>query len=283
MTELAHAGVKGMKWGVRKDKGHEGKKARTKKIQKLDSKFEKQTSTASTTFKIYNSAAERTNKFDIDRINNKPAYRGMDFTRDTPLRQKYYKEHQRALLNNLHKAAKDLGTNASGTKEYGILEGVDGSWDVILKDVKHDDETLFVVKPVFSKDGHITSISMEESSMTHVDKDDAILIHAGVKGMKWGVRKDRRKSDDYVKSRALKARGIDNLSTKELKSLNERLNLERNYHKMSPGKIATGKSIAKGTLAVIGTGVGLYNTINSPAGKAAISTGKRLIDRARGR
>src|SRR5580765_5794043 len=36
---LEHHGTKGMKWGVRRDKGHEGESASPKKITKLDKKF----------------------------------------------------------------------------------------------------------------------------------------------------------------------------------------------------------------------------------------------------
>lgn len=132
---LEHQGVKGMKWGVRKDRGHEGQRAKTKKIAKLDEKFARNTSAAKTTIAIYNAAAQKSNEVDVPRINNKPQYKGADFSRDTPLRRKYYKEHQDAMLNNLETAAAEMGTNASGTARYSILERPNGGWDVYLREV----------------------------------------------------------------------------------------------------------------------------------------------------
>lgn len=96
------------------------------------------------------------------------------------------------------------------------------------------------------------------------------LEHYGVKGMKWGVRrsdaelskgkmgkksdeKPARKSGDAKKAASSKGKastkGVDSLTNKELKDLNERLNLEANYKRMNPAQqsmASKGASIARG-------------------------------------
>lgn len=117
----------------------------------------------------------------------------------------------------------------------------------------------------------------EASDRGRVVAED-FLEHFGVKGMRWGVRRSRAEraaaanapseitvktkpgkgvvktsggarhpaSDDAVKAAAakqkLKASKISSLSNAELKSLNERLNLENNYYK----NIATRQEVSKG-------------------------------------
>lgn len=73
---------------------------------------------------------------------------------------------------------------------------------------------------------------------------DEVLAHYGVKGMHWGVRKNRNappgpaqsvdsKRTDEFKSRA-KAGGHKALDTKELQELVNRLNLEQQYNRLRP-------------------------------------------------
>ncbi len=221
---LEHHGVKGMKWGERK-------------ISRADSKFERKSQAAGTTFKIYNKGVPEANK-KIAAINDKPQYKDQDFTRDSPARQKYYNEVQKAFIDSLEDAAASLGTNASGTRKYGILEHPDGSWDVVTKEVKHaaGDETI-PMDLVRDANGLITEVKLADE-----------LQHYGVKGMHWGVRRSEAQlhepSSDFTKSREKKAiaktSGTKALSNEELKLVIERMNLERQYSTLnpSPGKAA---------------------------------------------
>lgn len=107
------------------------------------------------------------------------------------------------------------------------------------------------------------------------------LKHYGKKGMKWGVRRERGpdgkvtgrvSSDDHVNSRASAKKKQSEMSTAELKKLNERLQLERtNRDLQSRGvlqKIKTGTAIA-GTILAVGASVNTaIQFANSPAGKA---------------
>ena len=64
------------------------------------------------------------------------------------------------------------------------------------------------------------------------------LEHFGVKGMRWGVKKSVRTSGDAATADKLhkkfKAGGTKSLINKELKQLNERLNLERQFKSLRP-------------------------------------------------
>lgn len=62
------------------------------------------------------------------------------------------------------------------------------------------------------------------------------LQHHGVKGMKWGVRKDRK--------------SIKNMTNKELQDANNRMRLENEYKKLKHPNVSKAKNIYKN--AVIG-------------------------------
>lgn len=102
------------------------------------------------------------------------------------------------------------------------------------------------------------------------------MYHSGVKGQKWGIRrfqnedgtrtpagkkqdlnrhgttKEKPKSADHVKSQQAKAKGSDGLSNDELKKLNERLQLEDTYKKLTAEKMAKSESWVKDSLAKSG-------------------------------
>lgn len=72
---------------------------------------------------------------------------------------------------------------------------------------------------------------------------DDVLEHFGVKGMHWGVRKKAAKeassSDDAKAANAAQAKiksagGTHALSNQELKSLVERMNLEKQFKSLQP-------------------------------------------------
>lgn len=72
---------------------------------------------------------------------------------------------------------------------------------------------------------------------------DEVLAHYGVKGMKWGVRKNRTggsrppMSDDAANAKAARSKvrkgGTKALTNKELQNLVDRMNLEQRYEDLS--------------------------------------------------
>lgn len=105
------------------------------------------------------------------------------------------------------------------------------------------------------------------------------LYHFGVKGMRWGARKDRTKtgrkkrsqgSGDYQRSRKLKRRSLKNLSNKQLEQLNRRLELEQNYKRLNPSTAKKGYKVVQTLVGVGGTAMTAYKLASSPAVKALL-------------
>lgn len=108
---------------------------------------------------------------------------------------------------------------------------------------------------------------------------DEFIEHVGVKGMKWGVRKAPKKksklSSDAKKVYKFKGKPASSLSDKQLKDINARINLEQQYARMNPTRVARGRNQAQTILATAGIGVAAYNLVTSPAGQALINLGRR--------
>lgn len=110
-----------------------------------------------------------------------------------------------------------------------------------------------------------------------------ILEHHGVKGMKWGSRKGSSSSDsstsqtssDHQSAEAIKTKlrtgGVKSLANHELQQLNTRMQLEANHRNLTgntPSKFEKGHGHVKKVLGAGKTLADIYNTVNSPAGKA---------------
>lgn len=123
------------------------------------------------------------------------------------------------------------------------------------------------------------------------------LAHHGVKGMKWGVRKDRKGgglfkrkrvdpetvSDDYRTSRALQKKHISQMSNRELQALNQRIQLEQQYANLTK-KRSKGKEIAMAVLTEVAkeTAKGTVQALikgETPQAVKGYKKGKAWVDR----
>jgi len=109
---------------------------------------------------------------------------------------------------------------------------------------------------------------MEPSSITGAESVDAYAaLHYGVKGMQWGVRKDKGggstsgshekvpppKSEDARTAQAHKAlvkeyKTTDVLTNKQLQEYVTRVNLEQQYSRLNKGQISPGAKFAQDML-----------------------------------
>ena len=119
----------------------------------------------------------------------------------------------------------------------------------------------------------------------------AYVEHVGVKGMKWGVRKSRsakraaaREAEknavsDHKVARQLAKKGLKNLTNDELRVLNQRLQLEQQFVKLSPPS-ASARKRAKIERVIKNLQLAdqAFNTVtNGAIGKALIKKGEATM------
>lgn len=103
---LYHHGVKGMKWGVRKDKYKSmtrDQKRQQKKRYKASQKF--QSNIQSKWHTAYNDAAKKMNEKHIPEINSR--YKNVDLTKDNKTNNRYVKEFDTAWRKEYTKSLLD--------------------------------------------------------------------------------------------------------------------------------------------------------------------------------
>lgn len=127
--------------------------------------------------------------------------------------------------------------------------------------------------------------------MTDLEQVQNELAHHGILGQKWGVRRTEAQlgrarkptsqgSADYQTSRALQKRGAKNLSTKELKDLTTRMQLEQQYSKLKPNQYKKGMDTVK-KITTAGTTVAtLYALTKTPLGQDVTKAVKSAISDA---
>lgn len=226
---LEHYGVKGMRWGVRKDTqgrnrwapdgqsvkgdiaraallGPAGLPATVRLARRVpnatkEAQIRRKANKLEVILELTRKATEKTKKEDLPAINKK--YQGIAKTSSTvrvtnslsrvPVQQQYRKEVQDAYLKRLHEAG-DAMTNKKGTHRYTIDAKSATRWKVRPTKIEHAAGDFEL--EISYDDGFITDIKMVEDSLEHAMEMDEVMMlggdfleHYGVKGMRWGVRK----------------------------------------------------------------------------------------------
>lgn len=273
---LEHYGVQGMKWGVRKDKGHEGESVRTKKLPKLDKKWEKKALSSSNIIKMQNAVADKLNAPNggLNKVNNSAKYRDVDFT--NPKNRDLHTQYMKDITDTMHRTyksvAREAGGNPSGTKRFGAkLDHIAGKVYFSLDDVKHadfEDDIQFV--GVLDAKRFVTSIekTTEKSMQQSSDPVEDFLAHYGVLGMRWGKKKaEVPASTDAKASIAIKEKAkvgkVKALSNKQLQTAINRMQLEQNFKRLAVNDKPAITRFISSTLLEIGK-----REVQAAAGKA---------------
>lgn len=254
-----------------------------KKAAKADSKWEKKVYTTDSAIKVHNAMAEHFNER-IGALNNKSEYKNLDLNAhpDNDAAKKYYKDIDALTMAGYREAVKSVhGTSPSGKKQAVLSE--DGESIKIVdvnKKVKHAAEDDEVIEFLLRRDDNGLILEMNKAEQTmaqHTINLGATLVsallngssveHYGVKGMRWGVRRQgelttqthidtglvRRRTqvvakggashpahDDAVKAavtrQKLKKSGTDALSNQELRELANRVQLENQVTLLTSSK-----------------------------------------------
>lgn len=119
---------------------------------------------------------------------------------------------------------------------------------------------------------------------------DYILVHHGIKGQRWGVRRFQRRdgtltpagrkrrtdnwSDDAKTVSALKKKSVNEMSNAELRKYNERVRLEQEYSKLNPSTINKGWKYVVAAASITNTAVNLYSNSDK-----LVKVGKTVVDK----
>jgi hypothetical protein len=255
---LEHHGIMGMRWGVRdaesKDKeGSGGGSAKPSKHDKLIQAAENHEAVAAGHANAAEHYAKEYDEVQKTGLNSAAGRRvygkdastlspGMFYARNGQTKGTAIDQlsNNLRLINNQHGRA----ANRHSAKAVKLRNKA--------SNLEHNG---LVFDPNFDVDGYLKYFDIEPCM-----EEKEYLRHFGVKGMHWGVRKERGEpSEDHVRVSELRTkvktgRGVHVLSNNELQDVNTRLNLEGNYARLTEGgNSSAGEKFVDGLVGVGGS------------------------------
>jgi hypothetical protein len=251
---LEHHGVKGQKWGIRNERTSMGQSKKSS-IQ----------------------------------IDETPwsHYKASDYTPAQWHNASLIHEHPPGVPTNKNQCKLPIKTPSGIVNRHGVFAAaavLAGSRGGVQATSEQKTSAANALLRIYGQMGADPPASLKLAKHSALSK---FLSHHGVKGMHWGIRHDPRtgkvrsgKSSYSTSSEAkaaakLRSRPVSSLSNQELKILNERRNLEQNYHRLNPSTIKKGENAAKKILEVGAMVGGAYALFNSPWGRKVLALGSR--------
>jgi L-amino acid N-acyltransferase YncA len=298
---LSHQGVKGMHWGVRKD--HAPVRRASDSHTLTTSKGEKVTLEGMKTPIIARGLANISSGF-RKKLENSDSYHIRNATGEKVGELYVKKDPAEKNATNVvwietHDKHKGKGYATGVMHKVVDIAKKQGRDKVTLEvpgispDARHIYEKLGFKSKGMQKGSHsrdiwggLTRMELDLKSAKH--SDDSSVVHFGVKGMHWGVRKGQSssgsakpretRSEDSANVQkhlaTINKHGVKALSNKELQDVVTRLNLHQQYSNLTGGNTKNKTSVDKGhdavkkILAIHGTLSNAHKAYNSPLMKA---------------
>lgn len=210
----------------------------------------------------------------INRFNNDPMYAGQDLNKNVQLQKQYDAIVTKAFNDRLvSMSVMPMNKIDAGAFLYSFdrkaqrlipvpvqVAHQDKSYEFPTFSVNLDD-TGFIVGIKAIKPKNATD-AMWQSSLDPSNFVTEYIEHHGIKGQRWGIRnrrkppkfgssKDAKRTSQSIKK--AKHSSVSSLTTKELKDLTQRMELERKYRTgLPPSAVKKGKNHVKGILGTLG-------------------------------
>jgi hypothetical protein len=150
-------------------------------------------------------------------------------------------------------------------KTKSIKTATDKELDELLVRLRKENELQNLIGDLKRKSSPDGSYIPYDRPQVSTEEPIESLYHFGILGMKWGVRrnhggvskagrqkagsKEDDRSEDSKKKSELKKKKLRQMSNVELKSLNERLQLEKQYKELTKNEISAGRKFVTEVLA----------------------------------
>lgn len=283
---LAHFGILGMKWGVRRKAGSDGTVSSSGKIRKSGFTRDEEKAIKSKKNELLNGVVQA--EIGADKHSKLRMLISEDDVNSA------FEKNQFQGIKILEAYAQEKAKWSNDYLDKNPSKVPAGLKIKYIGDTKHITGDDFTMEPEYTYNGKPISfqfklrpdesdrVLLESPKVEHSEDVDNILAHFGILGMKWGVRRKtgsnglvgskgrsaKQRSEDYIKSREIKSKGYKNLSTKELQDLTKRMQLEKQLRELTVSDYTKGHEAVKAVLAVGTTVASIYALSQTPMGKA---------------
>lgn len=288
--QLMHYGVKGMRKGARKSREQRNAERRAKYEAKLKAKYgDHDIATIEAFIKKRKAQAKAARDW---RLGNQ---RNRQLTA-TERREKYYNELDTGQLGKTYATDATLAEAArryykkGHNKRMGHSElmhyGVKGMKWGVRRRARRDAKEFTQAKMYYGEAAGIAPTEKElltkavkgARKIKRVVQHDDVLAHYGVRGMRWGIRKSRVKG--AKKWTSAKQAKIDGMSDDQLRRVNNRLRLEKEYRQLTQTRMERYRARA-GKVVEEAAANTLQNAIQKSLKKAASRGGSAAIKGAK--